>query len=134
MVYTGPIDEFFNYKFGRLSYRSLQFEFETLDQEWFQPVSQVNYPNDYDSTRIVEIKHATGQRHPKTTIVREYPSGEGDPYYPIPTDTNRRLYERYKSETKKLKGVYFIGRLAHYKYYNMDEVVALGLELFKKIP
>jgi len=134
MIYTGPIDEFFNYKFGRLSYRSLQFEFETFDQEWFQPVSQVNYPNDYDFTRIVEIKHATGQSHPKTTIVREYPSGEGDPYYPIPTETNRRLYERYKRETKKLKNIYFIGRLAHYKYYNMDEVVALALELFEKIP
>jgi len=131
MIYTGPIDEFFDYKFGRLPYRSLRLEFETLDQEWYQPVSQVNYPNDYDFTRIVEIKHATGQRHQKTTIVREYPVAEGDPYYPIPKEENRLLYERYRKEADKLKGVYFIGRLAHYKYYNMDEVVALALELFE---
>jgi UDP-galactopyranose mutase len=86
MIYTGLIDEFFEHKFGRLPYRSLRFEFETLDQEWYQPVSQVNYPNDYYFTRIVEIKHATGQRHQKTTIVREYPSEEGDPYYPVPRE------------------------------------------------
>jgi UDP-galactopyranose mutase len=131
MIYTGPIDEFFDHKFGRLPYRSLRFEFETLDQEWYQPVSQVNYPNDYDFTRIVEIKHATGQRHQKTTIVREYPSEEGDPYYPIPREENRLLYEKYKKEANKLDSTYFIGRLAHYKYYNMDEVVALALELFE---
>jgi UDP-galactopyranose mutase len=131
MIYTGPIDEYFDYKFGRLPYRSLKFKFETLYLEWYQPVSQVNYPNDYDFTRIVEIKHATGQRHQKTTIVREYPSEEGDPYYPIPKKENHLLYEKYRKETNKLKSVYFIGRLAHYKYYNMDEVVALALELFE---
>lgn len=131
MIYTGPIDEYFDYKFGHLPYRSLRFEFETLVQEWYQPVSQVNYPNDYDFTRIVEIKHATGQRHLKTTIVREYPAGEGDPYYPIPNKENHLLYEKYRKETNRLKGIYFLGRLAHYRYYNMDEVVALALELFK---
>jgi len=131
MIYTGPVDEYFDYKFGRLPYRSLRFEFETLNQEWYQPVSQVNYPNDYDFTRIVEIKHATGQRHQKTAIVREYPQGEGDPYYPIPKKENHLLYEKYRKETNKLKGTCFIGRLAHYKYYNMDEVVALALELFE---
>ncbi len=131
IIFTGPIDEYFNYKFGRLPYRSLRFESETLDQEWYQPVSQVNYPNDYDFTRIVEIKHATGQRHPKTAIVREYPAEEGDPYYPIPKEENHALFEKYKKESSKLKNVYFIGRLAHYKYYNMDEVVALSLELFE---
>jgi len=131
LVYTGPIDEFFDHKFGRLPYRSLRFDFDTLDQEWYQPVSQVNYPNNYDFTRIVEIKHATGQKNQKTTIVREYPSGEGEPYYPIPREENRLLYERYKKEADKLKDVYFIGRLAHYKYYNMDEVVELALELFE---
>ncbi|MBW1709235.1 MAG: UDP-galactopyranose mutase [Deltaproteobacteria bacterium] len=132
MIYTGPIDEFFDHKFGPLPYRSLRFDFETLDQEYFQPVSQVNYPNDCDFTRIVEIKHATGQKHHKTTIVREYPAEKGDPYYPIPREQNRLLYEKYKQEADKLSDVYFIGRLAYYKYLNMDEVVALALELFEK--
>jgi len=131
MIYTGPIDAFFDYKFGRLPYRSLRFEFETLDQEWYQPVSQVNYPNDYDFTRIVEIKHATGQKHQKTTIAREYPKGEGEPYYPVPKEENHVLYGKYEKEGSRLKGVHFIGRLAHYKYYNMDQIVALALELFE---
>ncbi len=130
LIYSGPIDEYFNNKFGRLPYRSLKFDFESLDQEWFQSVSQVNHPNDYDFTRIVEIKHATGQVHPKTTIVREYPSDEGDPFYPIPREQNQKLYERYRVEADKLKNTFFIGRLAQYKYLNMDEVVAHALELF----
>jgi len=132
LIFTGPIDEFFNFKFGRLPYRSLRFYFETLHREWFQPVSQVNYPNDYDFTRIVEIKHATGQEHPRTTIVREYPAADGDPFYPIPRPQNQALYEKYRREADKFKDVYFIGRLAQYKYLNMDEVVALALELFEK--
>lgn len=131
MIYTGPIDEFFEYKFGPLPYRSLRFEFETFDREWYQTASQINYPNEYDFTRIVEIKHATGQRHEKTTIAREYPSARGDPYYPIPNKENRLLYEKYRKEACKLKEVYFLGRLADYKYYNMDEVVALALQLFE---
>lgn len=131
MIYTGPVDEFFDHKFGRLPYRSLRFEYETFDQEWYQSVSQVNYPNDYDFTRIVEIKHATGQKHEKTTIAKEYPLEKGDPYYPIPNEENRLLYKKYRKEARKLKGVYFLGRLADYKYYNMDEVVALALELFE---
>lgn len=131
MIYTGPIDEFFDHKWGQLPYRSLRFEFETFDQEWYQPVSQINYPNDYDFTRIIEIKHVTGQRHPKTTIAREYPSETGDPYYPIPRGDNRLLYEKYKKLADELGSVYFLGRLAHYRYYNMDEVVAFALELFE---
>jgi UDP-galactopyranose mutase len=131
MIYTGPIDAFFNYKLGRLPYRSLRFVFETLDQEWYQPVSQVNYPNDYDFTRIVEIKHVTGQKHHKTTIVREYPSDNGEPYYPIPCEKNQTLYDRYKFLADQTQNVYFLGRLAHYRYYNMDEVVELALELFE---
>jgi UDP-galactopyranose mutase len=131
LIYTGPIDEFFNKKFGPLPYRSLAFDFESLDQEWFQPVSQVNYPNDYDFTRIVEIKHATGQKHHRTTIVREYPSETGDPFYPIPRPQNQALYEKYRAEADRLNNVFFIGRLAQYKYLNMDEVVALALELFE---
>jgi UDP-galactopyranose mutase len=130
LIYSGPIDEYFNYKFGPLPYRSLKFDFENLNQEWFQPVSQVNYPNEYDFTRIVEIKHATGQVHPKTTIVREYPCEQGDPFYPIPREQNHDLYEKYRLEAEKLKNVFFIGRLAQYKYLNMDEVVANALELF----
>jgi UDP-galactopyranose mutase len=130
LIYSGPIDEYFNFKFGPLPYRSLKFDFENLHQEWFQPVSQVNYPNEYDFTRIVEIKHATGQVHPKTTIVREYPCEQGDPFYPIPREQNHELYEKYRLEAEKLKNVFFIGRLAQYKYLNMDEVVANALELF----
>lgn len=131
MIYTGPIDEFFDYKFGRLPYRSLRFEFETLDREWHQPVSQVNYPNDYEFTRIVEIKHATGQAHPKTTIVREFPMDQGEPYYPVPNEANRRLYEKYQTAASEMRDTYFIGRLANYKYLNMDEVVDLALRLFE---
>ncbi len=130
LVYTGPIDEFFNYKFGHLPYRSLEFEFETKNQEWFQPVSQINYPNDYDFTRTVEIKHATGQVHDKTTIVREYPVDKGEPFYPVPREQNQKLYEKYNTEAKKLKKVSFLGRLAQYKYLNMDEVVYRALKLF----
>lgn len=132
LIYTGQIDAFFDYKFGKLPHRSLRFEFETLDQEWFQPVSQVNFPNDYDFTRIVEIKHATAQQHPKTTIVREYPTADGAPFYPIPRKQNQILYEKYFKETKKIENTFFIGRLAQYKYLNMDEVVSLALDLFEK--
>ena len=131
MIYTGPIDEFFDYKFKPLPYRSLRFEFETLNQEWYQSVSQVNYPNDYDFTRVVEIKHATGQKHHKTTIVREFPSERGDPYYPIPSEKNLSHYEKYRKEKRRLKSVFFLGRLAQYRYYNMDEVVDLSLKLFE---
>lgn len=133
LIYTGPIDAFFEYKYGRLPYRSLRFEHETLDCEYYQPVVQLNYPNEYDFTRIIEIKHVTGQRCPKTTIVREYPQAEGEPYYPVPCAEARAIYEKYEKEAKKLKNVYFIGRLAEYKYLNMDQVVARALALFEKI-
>jgi len=133
LIWTGPIDEFFDFKHGKLSYRSLRFEHETLDMEYYQQVSQVNYPVDYDFTRIVEIKHATGQKHNKTTIVREYPESIGEPYYPIPKPEHEAIYTRYNGEAKKNKNVYFIGRLAEYKYYNMDQVVEKALHLFDKI-
>lgn len=133
LIYTGCIDEFFNCKFGKLPYRSLRFEFETFNQEFYQKYSQINYPNEYDFTRIVEIKHATGQKHDKTTIAREYPMSEGEPYYPIPKNENEKLYLKYKKEAGKLKDVYFVGRLAQYRYLNMDQVVKKSLELFKKI-
>lgn len=133
LIYTGPIDEYFDFKFGKLPYRSLRFEHETVDKEYYQPVSQVNYPHDYDFTRIVEIKHATGQQHHKTTIVREYPMAEGEPYYPIPMPRNEELYKSYKEEAEKLDNIYFVGRLAEYKYYNMDQVVARVFEVFEDI-
>ena len=135
MIYTGPIDEFFGFRFGKLPYRSLRFEHETMEQEYYQECQQVNYPNDHAFTRIIEWKHATGQKHPKTTITREYPlqAEDGmDKYYPIPQDENRELYNKYKAEGDKLQSVIFCGRLADYQYYNMDQVTARALSIFEK--
>lgn len=133
LIYTGPIDEFFDYKYGRLPYRSLRFEFESFDMEFYQDFSQINYPNDYEYTRIVEIKHATGQKIPRTTIVKEYPKSVGEPFYPIPNPRNHELYLKYKEEASKLKNTYFIGRLAEYKYLNMDQVCKNALDLFNNV-
>ncbi|UYP47985.1 hypothetical protein NEF87_004270 [Candidatus Lokiarchaeum ossiferum] len=133
IIFTGCIDEFFNFKFGRLPYRSLRFEIENHQQEFYQNWSQINYPNDFDYTRIVEIKHVTGQKIPNTTIVKEYPEAEGDPFYPIPRKQNHEIYKKYEDEAKSLKKIIFVGRLAQYKYLNMDQVVANSLELFEKI-
>ena len=135
MIYTGPIDEFFGFRFGKLPYRSLRFEHETMEQEYYQECQQVNYPNDHAFTRIIEWKHATGQKHPKTTITREYPlqAEDGmDKYYPIPQDENRELYNKYKAEGDKLQSVIFCGRLADYQYYNMDQVTGRALSIFEK--
>lgn len=133
LIFTGPIDYYFDYKFGKLPYRSLEFEFETYDQEFFQLVATVNYPNDYAFTRITEFKHMTGQRTEKTTIVKEYPRAEGEPYYPVPCRKNRELYELYAKEASKLDKVYFTGRLGAYKYANMDVVVKDAMDLVNKI-
>jgi len=134
IIYTGPIDEFFNYEYGRLPYRSLDFVFETHDKERVQPVGTINYPNENLYTRVTEIKHLTGQVHHKTTLVYEYPKAEGDPYYPIPQPENTELYKKYQKLAEDMEpNVYFTGRLATYKYYNMDQVVAQSLTLFKKI-
>ncbi len=137
LVYTGPIDEYFDRVLGPLPYRSLRFEPETLDQPWFQPTVQVNYPNDFEFTRIVETKHITGQaKLPKTTIVREYPAHYvpgGEPYYPLPTADARALYARYEARTAAEKDVSFIGRQATYRYYNMDQIVGMALAEFDKI-
>lgn len=127
--YTGPIDEYFNYVYGKLPYRSLRFEHEHRPQERYQPVGTVNYPNDYAFTRITEFKHLTGQKHQGTSIVREFPDGQGDPYYPVPTEKNMESYEAYKRLASMEKDVYFVGRLAEYKYYNMDQVVAAALKV-----
>jgi UDP-galactopyranose mutase len=137
MICTGPIDAFFDYQYGELPYRSIRFQFETLDQEWYQPVGTVNYPNDYDITRITEQKHLTGQTSPKTTLVREYPEayvpGKNDPYYPILNEENRDRLNLYLKEVEKLKGtVLFAGRLGDYKYYDMDQVVVRAIGLFEK--
>ena len=137
MVYTGPIDTFFDYSHGELPYRSLRFQFDTLDQEWYQEVGTVNYPNEYDITRITEQKHLSGQTLPKSTLVMEYPQayvpGENDPYYPIPREENRMKYDLYLKEVEKLNGsVIFAGRLAEYKYYDMDQATLRALSLFEK--
>lgn len=133
LVYTGPIDYFFDYWHGKLPYRSLCFDFKTLDREYFQEVAVVNYPNDYEFTRITEFKHMTLQKHPKTTIVREYPRSDGEPYYPMPVQEAQAIYQKYQEEASSLKSVYFIGRLAEYHYYNMDQAVKRALDLFYHI-
>jgi UDP-galactopyranose mutase len=130
LIYTGPVDEYFDRCFGALPYRSLRFEVETLPVEFSQPAMQVNFPNDHDYTRVVEIKHATGQKLPHTTIVREYPQDYApglEPYYPIPAPDARAQYARYAEKADAEKGVTFVGRLATYRYYNMDQVVASAL-------
>lgn len=133
IIYTGPVDEFFDFRYGKLPYRSIEFKFETLNTPQHQPVAVINYPNDYAYTRVTEFKHLTGQQHDKTSLVYEYPCAEGDPYYPVPRAENNELYHRYKALADNTAGVYFAGRLATYKYYNMDQVVAQALTLFDKI-
>jgi len=135
LIYTGKIDEFLDYRFGKLPYRSLDFRFKTLNKEYAFEAGSVNYPNDYAFTRITEYKHLTGQKHPRTTIAEEYPkaykTNSGDiPYYPILTKENLQLYEKYKKEAQKLDNLYLLGRLAEYKYYNMDAVVEAAIKLF----
>lgn len=126
--YSGPIDEYFDFRYGRLPYRSLRFEHEHLPRTaQYQPVGTVNYPNDFDFTRITEFRHLTGQHHTGTSIVREYPQHFGDPYYPVPTEGNQELYRHYKSLADSETNVFFLGRLAEYRYYNMDQAVAAAL-------
>ncbi|MHB1952981.1 MAG: UDP-galactopyranose mutase [Sulfobacillus sp.] len=128
-IYTGSIDAYFDYRFGKLPYRSLRFEHEHLpDTECLQQVGTVNYPNDHAYTRITEFKHLTGQTHPATSIVREYPQSEGEPYYPIPRPENDAIYQSYKALADAHTNVTFVGRLAQYRYYNMDQVVASALK------
>ena len=133
MIYTGPIDEFFDFRFGKLPYRCLEFKHETHDKPVFQPAAVVNYPNDYAYTRCTEFKYLTGQEHAKTSVVYEFPQAEGDPYYPIPRAENSALYKRYQELADQTPGVSFVGRLASYRYYNMDQVVGAALTLYKKL-
>lgn len=133
LIYTGPIDEFYGHRYGKLPYRSLRFEHETLDKPQYQPVGTVNYPQTEAFTRISEYKHLTGQVHERTTITREYPTAEGDPYYPVPRKENQELYKRYEALSLQEVDTWFVGRLASYRYYNMDQVVGQALATFKRI-
>ena len=133
MIFTGPIDEFFDFRFGKLPYRSLEFRHETHERDRFQPAAVVNYPNEHDYTRITEFKYLTGQEHRQTSIVYEFPQAEGDPYYPIPQPANAAIYARYRELAQTTPDVRFVGRLATYRYYNMDQVVAQALTVYKKI-
>ena len=133
MIYTGPIDEFFDYRYGKLPYRSLRFQHETLATARHQPVAVVNYPNEHAYTRVTEFKHLTGQEHAKTSIVYEYPQAEGDPYYPVPRPENAELYKRYQALAEARPEVLFVGRLATYRYYNMDQVTAQALATYARI-
>ncbi len=134
LVFTGPIDEYFGHRYGKLPYRSLRFRHETLAQPWFQPVATVNYPaEDVPYTRITEYKHLTGQEAPRTSVTYEYPSAEGDPYYPIPRPENQALFKRYEALALAESDVTFVGRLATYRYYNMDQVVGQALATYRRV-
>jgi UDP-galactopyranose mutase len=133
LIYTGPIDEFFDYRFGRLPYRSLEFRFETLNTPQHQPVAVINYPNENLYTRVTEMKHLTGQEHPKTTLIYEYPQAHGDPYYPVQRPENAELYRKYQMLAASTPRVHFVGRLGTYRYYNMDQVTAQALTLYAKL-
>ncbi len=133
LIYSGPIDAYFDFCFGKLPYRSINFKSQTIDSENYQPTGTVNYPMSQAYTRITEFKHLTGQKHDKTSIVFEYPTAEGDPYYPIPRKENMETYNQYKTLAALEPNTFFTGRLGTYKYYNMDQVIAQSLTLFKKI-
>ncbi len=136
LFYTGPIDRFFDFKFSvekKLEYRSINFQFETHNKEFFQSNSVINYPNDFDYTRIVEYKHFTKQKNPKTTISYERTTDNGEPYYPVPNPQNAEIYDLYRKEAEKYKNIHFVGRLASYKYFNMDQAFKNALDLFEEL-
>jgi UDP-galactopyranose mutase len=133
MIYTGPVDSYFDYCFGKLPYRSLEFKHETHDTPVYQQAPVVNYPNEQLYTRVTEFKYLTGQEHSKTSIVYEFPKAQGDEYYPVPRKENTELYARYKALADTTPDVHFVGRLATYKYYNMDQIVAQALTTYGKI-
>ena len=135
-IYCGPVDEYFNHSLGRLPWRSLEFEFVEFPQEYKQPCVQINYPNEHEYTRTVEIKHVTGQKHPRTVVSYEYPRAEGSPYYPVPAPENRSLYQKYEAlaeEETRRANVFFCGRLATYRYMNTDEAIESALKTFERI-
>jgi UDP-galactopyranose mutase len=134
VVYTGPIDGYFGHAFGALPYRSLEFQHEHVPGvDLLQPVATINYPNDTQYTRCTEFKHITGQQVRGTSLVRETPCAEGEPYYPIPRAQNEALFQRYWAQAAQLPDVTFVGRLAQYRYYNMDQVVGAALAAASKV-
>ena len=137
LFYTGPVDRFFGFKHSmdeKLEYRSINFVSETFEQEYFQENSVVNYPGmEVDFTRIIEYKHFGNQKSEKTTVVKEFTVDEGEPYYPVPNPRNQKIYDKYKEEADKLTHVYFVGRLANYKYFNMDQAFKNALDLFASL-
>jgi UDP-galactopyranose mutase len=133
LIFTGPVDEYFDYCYGKLPYRSLNFVHKTYDVNQFQQVAVVNYPNDHEYTRITEYKHLTGQSNEKTSVTYEFPCWDGDPYYPVPKPENAELYQKYKNLADETPDVHFVGRLATYRYYNMDQVVAQALATYNKL-
>ena len=133
MIYTGPVDSYFDYCYGKLPYRSLEFKHETHDAPVFQPAPVINYPNEQLYTRVTEFKYLTGQEHAKTSIVYEFPKAQGDAYYPVPRKENTELYAKYKALAERTPKVHFVGRLATYKYYNMDQIVAQALTTYGKM-
>jgi len=134
LFFTGRVDSYFDYRFGQLQYRSLRFRNKTLNKEWFQSRAQINYPNDFQFTRITEPKYATGQKNSKTTVIYEYPNWGKEPYYPVLSERNLKLCQTYEKETERLKkkNIYFLGRLGSYQYLNMDIAFRNALGLFKK--
>ena len=133
MIYTGPVDAYFDYRYGKLPYRSLEFKHETHDVSVFQEAPVINYPNEHLYTRVTEFKYLTGQEHAKTSVVYEFPRAEGDAYYPVPRKENADLYTKYKALADATPNVNFVGRLATYKYYNMDQIVAQALTVYAKM-
>ncbi len=133
VIFTGPVDEFFDYRFGKLPYRSLDFKFETRNVPVAQAGPVINYPNENAYTRVTEFKYLTGQEHPKTTLVYEFAKATGDPYYPVPKAENAALYKMYQELADATPGVHFLGRLGTYKYYNMDQVVAQALASYRRM-
>lgn len=131
LIYTGPIDYYYDYEFGKLKYRSIDVVFETKDEDEYQSAAVINYPNDYDFTRITEYKKLTGQKCSKTVISKEYPTWNGEPYYPVPIEAQKTLYNKYKEKAETEKGTVFAGRLAQYKYYNMDAAVEAAISIFE---
>jgi UDP-galactopyranose mutase len=133
MIYTGPVDEFFDLRYGKLPYRSLSFKHNNFPTSVYQPGAVVNYPNEHLYTRVTEFKYLTGQQHSHTSVVYEFPQSEGDPYYPVPRPENNEIYKKYKVLAESTPNVHFVGRLATYKYYNMDQVVAQALTLYDRM-
>ncbi|MBR1396487.1 MAG: UDP-galactopyranose mutase [Selenomonadaceae bacterium] len=135
VIYTGQLDDLFDEKFGALPYRSVEMKFETVATDNYQPAATVNYPNNYDFTRITEFKKIHPSNSAVTTILKEYPQdyerGKNTPYYPIFTDENKSRYEQYAAEVNKISNLTAVGRLAEYRYYDMDDIVKRALDVFK---